>query len=409
MATEYQADFKLLKARVGIDDVAYALGYHLNRKAGVGKFIQLELGEGATKQDTIVVGFHKSKANQIYKRHGDGRWQDVIAFIRENIHSFNVSGANDWQKVAKVLSQFANMPEPVYNADREYVRKAPDTPTVYDKDRYDVKPLDSENIPGIFGTRGLFNKTVRAFLPYIRLIRDMKNSAFNGYNIGFPYSSECDGEILGYEIRGSNGFKSKAAGSNSSTAAWVAEFHDNLPPEFKPSAYSNPQGVKNVFFFESSFDAMAFFQMNRLRLGSDFAFVSTGGQLSDNQVLNVMHRFPAARFVDCFDNDIAGRMYGLKLISLAEKLPMVVEKTQDGNIQVSARDKTIIVNPAAKLMPQIAKPLSLRYAVKQWSAPEGFKDWNDCAQGKRITPSLGPNKFDRDENLAALRKTGPKL
>ena len=30
-------DFKTLKDKVGIDDVAYSLGYRVNRKAGVGK------------------------------------------------------------------------------------------------------------------------------------------------------------------------------------------------------------------------------------------------------------------------------------------------------------------------------------------------------------------------------------
>ena len=32
--TDYKVNFKDLKAKVGIDDVAYALGYRLDRKAG---------------------------------------------------------------------------------------------------------------------------------------------------------------------------------------------------------------------------------------------------------------------------------------------------------------------------------------------------------------------------------------
>ena len=42
----YQVNFKELKSRVGIDDVAYALGYRLDRKAGVGRYIELVLGDG---------------------------------------------------------------------------------------------------------------------------------------------------------------------------------------------------------------------------------------------------------------------------------------------------------------------------------------------------------------------------
>lgn len=44
---DYKVNFKELKSRVGIDDVAYALGYRLDRKAGVGRYIELVLGSGS--------------------------------------------------------------------------------------------------------------------------------------------------------------------------------------------------------------------------------------------------------------------------------------------------------------------------------------------------------------------------
>ena len=40
-------DFKALKERVGIDDVAYYLGYQVNRQAGVGRFIEMVLPDGS--------------------------------------------------------------------------------------------------------------------------------------------------------------------------------------------------------------------------------------------------------------------------------------------------------------------------------------------------------------------------
>ncbi|BDW77634.1 hypothetical protein BFINE_34290 [Bacteroides finegoldii DSM 17565] len=45
---DYKVNFKDLKARVGVDDIAYALGYRLDRKAGVGRYIELVLGRTAT-------------------------------------------------------------------------------------------------------------------------------------------------------------------------------------------------------------------------------------------------------------------------------------------------------------------------------------------------------------------------
>ena len=53
--TDYKVNFKELKSRVGVDDVAYALGYRLDRKAGVGRYIELVLGEDDNRRDTIVV------------------------------------------------------------------------------------------------------------------------------------------------------------------------------------------------------------------------------------------------------------------------------------------------------------------------------------------------------------------
>jgi hypothetical protein len=44
-------------------------------------------------------------------------------------------------------------------------------------------------------------------------------SSYDNYNLGFPYTEPGNTKVLGYEIRGYNGYKSKAAGTNSSSAA----------------------------------------------------------------------------------------------------------------------------------------------------------------------------------------------
>ena len=119
--TDYKVNFKDLKAKVGIDDVAYTLGYRLDRKAGVGRYIELVLGDGKDKQDSLVISHPQDKAAQRFFRR-DGSRGDVVTLIRENLNAFNVSGKDEWQKIAKVLSRFANMPEPEYREDREYVQ-----------------------------------------------------------------------------------------------------------------------------------------------------------------------------------------------------------------------------------------------------------------------------------------------
>ena len=145
--TDYKVNFKDLKAKVGIDDVAYTLGYRLDRKAGVGRYIELVLGDGKEKRDALVICHPQDKASQRFFRR-DGSKGDVVTLIRENLNAFNVSGKDEWQKIAKVLSRFANMSEPEYREDREYVQSVRYHAT-FDSSRYEVKPINPDKIPAI--------------------------------------------------------------------------------------------------------------------------------------------------------------------------------------------------------------------------------------------------------------------
>ena len=175
--SDYKVNFREMKSRVGIDDIAYSLGYRLDRKAGVGRYIELVLGEGGNKRDTLIVSHPNDKAAQTFFRR-DGSKGDVVTLIRENLSSFTVSGKDEWQKIAKVMARFANMPEPEY---REYVKSAGKSSGVFEPSRYEVKPVDTEKIPGLFFRRGLSKATVTALLPFISLIRDRNNEKFEGY------------------------------------------------------------------------------------------------------------------------------------------------------------------------------------------------------------------------------------
>lgn len=391
----YQVNFKELKSRVGIDDIAYALGYRLDRKAGVGKYIELVLGDGRDRRDTIIVSNHRDKASQVFFRR-DGSKGDVVTLIRENLNSFIVSGKNDWQKVAKVMARFANLPEPEFREDSEYVKSAK-VSHVLDESRYEVKTVDLDRIPRIFSQRGIADETVRSLAPFLSLIRDTKNENFDGYNIGFPYTESDNSGIKGYEIRGMAGYKSKAAGTNSSTAAWVADLSGG-----------NNEAVKCVFFCESALDAMAFYQMNRTRLDNNIALVSLGGTFSDGQITKAMERFPNARAFDCFDNDIAGRIYGLRLMALVENFPIKITKTENG-LKVEAKEKTFEVDPERPLSAQVGENISIRHKMGQWTPPKAFKDWNDCLMNKPIERLLNSNKHERNANLAERRQSPLKI
>lgn len=392
---DYKVNFKELKSRVGVDDIAYALGYRLDRKAGVGKYIEFVLGEGRDRRDTIIVSNHRDKASQVYFRR-DGSKGDVVTLIRENLGSFVVSGKNDWQKVAKVMARFANIPEPEFREDREYVSSAR-VSQVFDKSRYEVKLVNPERIPKIFSQRGISDETVKIFSPFLSLIRDTRNENFDGFNVGFPYTESSDSGIKGYEIRGMGGYKSKAAGTNSSTASWVADLSGG-----------NSEAVKSVYFFESAYDAMAFYQINRARLDKDIALVSLGGTFSDGQIIKAMKRFPSAKAFDCFDNDVAGRIYGLRLMALVENFTIKITRTEAG-LKVEAKGKIFPVDPNDPLTAQVDRNISIRHKMGQWTPPKAFKDWNDCLMNKPVEPVITPHKHERDSSLAEQRKSSLKL
>lgn len=162
---DYKVNFKELKSRVGVDDVAYALGYRLDRQAGVGRYIELVLGSGSEKRDTLIISNPHNKAAQTFFRR-DGSKGDVVTLIRENLGSFFVSGTDEWQKIAKVMARFANMPEPEYREDREFVKAAKVT-SHFDASRYEVKPIDTEKMPLLYSQRGLSSETVKDLSPYL--------------------------------------------------------------------------------------------------------------------------------------------------------------------------------------------------------------------------------------------------
>ena len=122
-----KVSFKDLKARVGIDDIAYYLGYRLDRSAGVGKYIEMVLDNGDIHTDKIIIKNPQDKSAQTYFRRNGAKSGDVVNLIIENINSFGESGHDTWEIVAKVMARFANEPIPDYR-DRKYILKSATKP-----------------------------------------------------------------------------------------------------------------------------------------------------------------------------------------------------------------------------------------------------------------------------------------
>ena len=387
-------DFKALKEKVGIDDVAYSLGYRINRAAGVGRYVEMVLpgGDGG-HTDSIVIGSPNDKARQYYFRHSRMGGGDVLAFITENIASFPETGRNKWDVAGKVLRRLANEPVPE-NEDAAYIGRVVGRQE-FDPERWETQPMAEHPANGMsfLAPRGLSRDTLDAFAPFIVRIRDRQSQNFKEFNIGFPYREPGSDEVAGYEIRGFSKYKTKAAGTNSSTAAWVADL----------SANKNPYAARNVYFSESAYDIMAFYQANKAKLDTGTSvFVSIGGSFSDRQVRGVMDHYANAKAVDCFDNDLAGQVYGIRMAAVLDNKSLRIVRTDDG-IHLSVGGKDVLLPPEKATLTELGRHVSLSGRTRQWKPPADFKDWNDVVMHKPWRQQETAGKYQRDERLEERR------
>ena len=388
--------FQEMKPRVGIDDVAFSLGYKLNRQAGVGRYIELILPDGkGEKLDTIIISHPQEKDRQRYFHRNSGKRGDVVDFIGENLSRFNKFGRNQWEVIGKVMADFANMPV-VDNHDRGYSGGLGSLNPVFNPKRYTAQPLarNMDYAMGIFEDRRICRETVSLFERHIAIVTDQKNR--NGLPmIGFPYREpDFNADLAGYELRGDRGFKGKAAGTNSTTAMWTAGIH---------SALNNPQMVRHVYFCESAYDAMSFYQANRAKIDLPHsAFVSVGGALSNGQVSGLMKHFCMAKAVDCFDNDQPGRIYGMRMAALLDGKRLSVIQMGD-NLRLEMEGKSFDMPVGKASVEELGRHVKLSDRIMVMKPPVNYKDWNDVVRGMPLEALQLKTKFQRDENLARIR------
>lgn len=391
-----------LKAKVGVIDVALVLGYRVKEAAGkVGrsKWVEMVKGDGANVSDVIIVGSTNShdRSRQVFFRRNGGGVADVCSLIRENLGSFNGGNGSEWQQVMNVLSDMANMPRPEVISVYKEIQAESRVSRQFDESQYQVKDVNYDQMHRLFGERGLDKVTANVFAPFVKAIRDVRNTKFTGYNLGFPYTIPGNDHIEGYEIRGAKGFKGKATGSNSSTAAWIADFaqRNGLPP-------------KNVYFFESAFDAMAFYQRNNASLDiRSSVFISTGGAMGTLQIKGLLNHYYGSNIVDCFDRDAAGRVYACNMA--------LIKAGISGEVLKASADSpgcNVTIGDTTKFLPLeeangagIKKHFGINTDVDCQMAPEGYKDWNDVVLGERQGGIISHSKYARNENLARRRSS----
>ena len=385
-------DYKAFKEKVGVDDVASYLGYKLDRKAGVGKFVEYNIRDGrGRKIDSIVISHPNEKSSQTYFHRNGASGGDAISLIREHINEFCVTGSSEQEMLRAVMAKLTS--------DDSFVAKSEDRYKELNSQTFDIKRFQMESaaehfdaVMSFFRGRGIDEETVRTFLPFIMRVTDTE-AQYKYKDLAFPYTRPGNEKIEGFELRGYNNFRQKAAGTNSSSAAWIADF-----------TKEQPDNAKNVYFFESGYDAMAFYQVNKSRLSLETSvFVSTGGTFSSQQVRVITDYYPQARYWDCFDNDVPGILYGIRMESLLSGQFINIVTTDDVVIFQKGTEELKLKKDEVTLN-KVREKLGMDRHVYVWKAPKAFKDWNDVTMNRPMKDLPVKTKYQRNENLREKRR-----
>ena len=374
------------KQRIDIQEVLMDAGYHLNRRDGLRypSYVRLDSENRRVRGDKFIV-----TGNGLCCFHPPERKNyNVISFIKEHPEMFSEyrPGMSKDRLVNLVCNRLLNQPV----EDRETKIVVPKQEKIkfdikdYSFVRFDLDDWESQKkFYSYFKNRGITLETQRAFAAHLLLATTIRENGKTYTHLAFPMKVPGKEDIVGLEERsrpnleGKSAYKGKAAGSNSSEGLWIANLSDKLL-----------ENVKDVYWFESGYDAMSYYQLHpNKHLLYDSVFLSTGGTPGERQFAGVLAVLPDANHHLCFDCDKAGLMYAVNFTLqragrtfsnyLTNKGNLVIRDLTDGygwkTVQTENAGYKEICNDIG-----IDEPRNIRHLPKN-----GYKDWNDQLLGKK--------------------------
>ena len=316
--------------RLNIQDVLIDAGYHLNRRDGLRypTYVRLDNEGRRIRGDKFIVTqqgkccFH-AQQQKVY---------NIISFIKEHPHFFAEyhAGMSPDRLVNLVCNRLLHIP--VTERETRIVQPKRDVKpfqmTDYDIHRFNPQDRETQKkFYPFFKHRGIDLYTQYAFHRDFFLATRHRADGLQFTNLAFPLSLPGNPEqIVGLEERGrprmdgSGSYKGKAEGSNSSEGLWIANLREPLDK------------AGGIAWFESAYDAMAFYQVNRemIRSNPDLSrksiYVSTGGTPTDGQIRGMLTETPAASHFLCFDNDAAGRSFVERFKTIAQEMNIAPDR-----------------------------------------------------------------------------------
>ncbi len=355
------------KNRISIQEVLKDAGYQFYRRDGLRWpcYIRLDDEGRRIRGDKFIICGNGMACFQPPQ----SRKYNVISFIAEHPNMFpeGRGGKDPYAVVNEVCHRLLNTP-------MEYRERHIQEPMK------DVKPFSLSDykcehlVPEkdsvkkflpFFAPRGISVETMGAFdKAHMLTTQQGRNGAHQ--NLSFPMRHPATGKIIGLEQRGlpdasgKSSYKGMAKGTNATEGVWLA------CPNHGKDIMQHLGKVKDVYWFESAYDAMAFYQMHTAPLRNELykikdmklserplgwdekfrkyngiiatydnaLYVSTGGTPSRQQLKGVLERTQNAGQHVCFDNDKAGHIFAIDLLLTRAGRDFQTSVLDNGQLQI---------------------------------------------------------------------------
>lgn len=347
------ASFEHYKNQVSIVQVAEALGYQFNRKAG-----RNPLEYKHEEHNTIVISNPKGR-QRYFTRHEPENRGSIIDFVKHRLPYFNVHYFKEAEGINKVLAGFAEVP---YESPHQQWWKDRNQHKNFNPAEFVIKAPKIEDLIYLSHRRGLNEDTLTLFQAHMKMVKPPNRNLFD---IGFPYTIPGQQGWVGMELVNYM-FRGQARGSNRAEGLWVADLSG--------TGKLNQQ----VFIAESAIDAMSFYQLNEAKYKlQDSALLSSGGYITDRQIRNMLRFFPQARIHTLFDNDLSGHLYDIRVAAIHDNKHLTIKKDHERVHFLISQKKVTLQVPEISLT-RIRKEMGIRPKVTVHK-PAG-KDFNEMLQ-----------------------------
>lgn len=354
------------KSRISIQEVLQDAGYHLYRRDGLRWpcYYRLDNEGRRIRGDKFIVCANGLACFQPPMT----RKYNVISFIAEHPELFPEGsvGKDPYAVVNEVCHRLLHTP--MEERQQRILEPKKDVKPFmlsdYQCEGWKSNHWDSQKkfFP-FFKPRAITRNTQNAFAGTF-FLSTLKDKAGASQNLSFAMRIPGSDKVVGLEQRGKpddNGkcsYKGMAKGTNATEGVWLAS------PSLGRKTSSNLNGIMDVYWFESAFDAMAYYQMHteplermiadieanpaehigwadtinnlrdELNRYNDALYVSTGGSPSLQQLTGVLRNTATADHHVCFDNDKAGHVFAIDLLLARAGRTFQTALLDNGQLQV---------------------------------------------------------------------------